>query len=762
MGAAGAEQSDERLHLLGIRHHGPGSAALLRQALDAMDPACVLVEGPGEGDELIPYIADAGLKPPVAMLFYATGDANHASFMPFAEFSPEWQAMRWALEHGRPVRFIDWPASVSLALKMQEQEAGEESEAHVEHDALDLLADSAGFSDGETFWNTLIEQHGGSQGQHAANIFRSIETAMTEARAQEESVGVAERGFSRDPRREAFMRANIRAALKEQDGAVAVVCGAWHLSALRAPGKAKEDREVMKGLPRIKVAATWIPWTDSRLSVRSGYGAGVVSPGWYRHLWNLYSSDRIPEPAEFAAVWQARAAHLLRREGYAASTAGAMDATQLALGLAALRGLPMPGLAEMREASLATLCHGNSVPLALIESKLYVGERVGEVGERVPQTPLAHDLALWQRKTRLKPEDAETEMRLDLRSDAGLLKSTLLHRLQLIHVPWGRLVDAHSGRGTFREVWMLCWQPELSVKLAEAVVHGVTIEQAAAHATVEKARSTTSLKVLAGLVQGALVADLPAAATKCIELLQAAAVSDGDITDLMLAVEPLARVLRYGSARSLPQAELFALIVSLAAEIHAGVCIGSRLLDLDMAAARLKAMESYDQALQLFADASLIAAWTQELERMVMDEQVVAVLAGFCLRRLHDRAAWSLERVSAALAFHTERQSPQHAGQFLEGFLHGGSEVILQDEPLLHLLDGWLCSLEEAQFVESLPLLRRSLSSFDAVARRRVMDKLSHGPQASAQKGFDGAESSEAFEAALPLLHKILGLGEPA
>src|ERR1700759_2981501 len=120
--------ADARLHLLGIRHHGPGSAALLRQALDALDPDCVLIEGPPEGDALIPYVADAGMTPPVAMLLHASDDAGFASFMPFAEFSPEWQVMHWALERQRPVRFIDWPAAVSLALKQQHaaEEAADE------------------------------------------------------------------------------------------------------------------------------------------------------------------------------------------------------------------------------------------------------------------------------------------------------------------------------------------------------------------------------------------------------------------------------------------------------------------------------------------------------------------------------------------------------------------------------------------------------------------------------------------------------------
>src|SRR5215831_5069562 len=130
-------QTDERVHILGIRHHGPGSAALLRKALDVLDPASVLVEGPPEGNELIQYVADPDLKPPVAMLLHAADEASLASFMPFAEFSPEWQAIQWALQHRRPVRFMDWPAAVSLALLKAAQEDFNDAPAQVRADALD-------------------------------------------------------------------------------------------------------------------------------------------------------------------------------------------------------------------------------------------------------------------------------------------------------------------------------------------------------------------------------------------------------------------------------------------------------------------------------------------------------------------------------------------------------------------------------------------------------------------------------------------------
>jgi hypothetical protein len=259
------------------------------------------------------------------------------------------------------------------------------------------------------------------------------------------------------------------------------------------------------------------------------------------------------------------------------------------------------------------------------------------------------------------------------------------------------------------------------------------------------------------------VADLPETSASCIEQLQAVAVSSTDITDLMNAVSPLVRVLRYGTARRLPEDALRALILSISVEINAGVRIGSRGLDEDIAAARISAMEAYDDALHLFGDDALTSSWRTELGRIVSDDQVTPSIAGVSLRRLHDVHAWEEERVAAEFARHTGPRQPKESGAFLEGFLRGGSEVLLQDEPLLQLLDAWLCELNERDFTDSLPLLRRSMSSFDAVARRRMLEKVQLGRQQSTTTASHvGAESNAAFEAALPLLCKILGLGEPA
>ena len=56
------------LSVLGIRHHGPGSARSVLAELIRARPELVLIEGPTEGTPLIPLVADPAMVPPVALL----------------------------------------------------------------------------------------------------------------------------------------------------------------------------------------------------------------------------------------------------------------------------------------------------------------------------------------------------------------------------------------------------------------------------------------------------------------------------------------------------------------------------------------------------------------------------------------------------------------------------------------------------------------------------------------------------------------------
>ena len=122
------------------------------------------------------------------------------------------------------------------------------------------------------------------------------------------------------------MRQCIRAAEKEGFERIAVVCGAWHLAGLQADVKVRDDAALLKALPKLKVLATWVPWSYRHLTRASGYGAGIQSPGWYEHLW------RHPgPPLERASAWLARIARLMRERDLDCSSAHLIEATRLAM-----------------------------------------------------------------------------------------------------------------------------------------------------------------------------------------------------------------------------------------------------------------------------------------------------------------------------------------------------------------------------------------------------------------------------------------------
>ncbi|MEM7690522.1 MAG: DUF5682 family protein [Pseudomonadota bacterium] len=765
----------DRAHLFGIRHHGPGSAASLLAALDALDPAMVLIEGSPEGEKMAQYAGLAGMKPPVAMLHYQADKPANAIFAPFAEFSPEWQALRWAIARGRPVRFCDWPAAHSLALEgagltapdtSGEGEADDDSEegalppVHT-GDPLDALAEIASYADGEAWWHAMIETS-----RPGPEIFAAIENAITELRAVAEVEGILGRARAeRDEVREAFMRLAVRKALKDTDGEIAVVVGAWHVPALRAKVKLADDRAAVRGLPKVKVNSAWVPWSDTRLSSASGYGAGVDAPGWYRHLWRLHESGDTLSPEAFAARWQSQVAGTMREEGQTVASASTIEAARMAVTLSAMRGEPTPGLAEMHDATLSTLCHGDEGALRQIERRLLIGERVGAIDEAVPQMPLALDLQRWQKKCRLKPEDLAREIALDLRSEAGLLKSTLLHRLNLIGVDWGVLIDAEAGRGTFRETWRIEWKPSLSVQLAEALVYGTTVEIAAANRTVQRAQETGDVTQLAAMVTSCLLADLPAAAQAAITRLQAAAVVSGDIAALMQTVPTLVSILRYGTARPIPKEQVSALISALAVEVNAAASSACADIEAGEAAAFASAMSEYDRALTLFDDADLSEIWDRELAAIAGHDRCAASVRGLALRILHDRVVWPIDDVVAVLSRAlTPPAPPSDAGAFVESFLAGGAEVLLQDRVLLTALDGWLMALDDESLVELLPMLRRGFSGFAESGRQRILAALGKGEIATQSGAPDlnaGGErdvSSEFTQQALPLLRTIMGI----
>src|SRR5437773_12264142 len=167
------------------------------------------------------------------------------------------------------------------------------------------------------------------------------------------------------------MRRVLRRTAREGFERLAVVCGAWHVPALRQMPSAASDDRLLRGLPKVKATMTWVPWTYGRLSYASGYGAGIRSPGWYDHLFS--------SPGQPIERWLARAAAVLRADGIPASSAHVIESVRLAGALAALRGRPLAGLEEVTEAAHPVLSERAVRRGGLVQGQLVGGPGLGPV-----------------------------------------------------------------------------------------------------------------------------------------------------------------------------------------------------------------------------------------------------------------------------------------------------------------------------------------------------------------------------------------------
>ncbi|WP_240139871.1 DUF5682 family protein [Streptomyces sp. MUM 178J] len=776
--------------LLGVRHHGPGSARAVRAALDAASPAAVLIEGPPEADALLPLAADDGMRPPVALLAHAADDPGRAAFWPFAEFSPEWTAIRWALPHGVPVRFIDLPAAHSLAMRQKEtagepeeipaesahtagegaapEDGGEETDIHgtaeaMRVDPIGALAQAAGYDDPERWWEDVVEHRTAREDDDSHAPFAAVAEAMAALR---ETYGHG--GHGNDLVREAHMRLKLRAARKEFGDAVAVVCGAWHVPALARKTTMAADKALLKGLPKVKTEMTWVPWTHRRLSRHTGYGAGIDSPGWYAHLFS--APDR---PVE---RWMTKVAGLLREEDHMVSSAHVIEAVRLAGTLAAMRGRPLAGLTETTDAVRAVLCDGSDVPLDLVRDRLVVGDVLGEVPEAAPAVPLQRDLARQQRSLRLKPEALEREADLDLRKETDAAKSRLLHRLNLLGIRWGEPTAGRSGTGTFRETWRLRWDPELAVRVAEAGVWGTTVLSAATAKVEARALEAAALADVTALAERCLLAALPDALPVVMRALADRAALDADVGHLAEALPALVRSLRYGDVRSTDTAALAEVASGLADRICVGLPPACTGLDADGAAAMRTSLDAVHGVIGLLPDAGRqTLRWAAVLRRLADRDTVPGVLRGRAVRLLLDDRRLADDEAARLMALALSAGTPPaDAAAWIEGFVggaSGGGMLLIHDERLLGLVDAWLTGVPAEAFTDVLPLLRRTFSAYQPGVRRTLGELVRRGapgaggPGAAAHSGphtpgFGPGLDETRADAVLPVLRLLLGTAE--
>jgi hypothetical protein len=409
-----------------------------------------------------------------------------------------------------------------------------------------------------------------------------------------------------------------------------------------------------------------------------------------------------------------------------------------------------------------------------VRDRLVVGDVLGEVPEAAPAVPLQRDLTGLQRRLRLKPEALERQLELDLRKETDAGRSRLLHRLGLLGVGWGEPTASRGSTGTFRETWRLRWEPELSLRVAEAGVWGTTVLSAATAKAEADAVGARALAEVTALAERCLLAGLGDALPVVMRVLAERAALDADVGHLAQALPALVRSLRYGDVRGTHTGALAEVAAGLAERVFVGLPPACSALDADGAEEMRGHVDAVHTAVALLGDtlpaghADLRGRWHGVLRVLSGRDTVPGVLRGRAVRLLLDDGELEQEQAARLMGLALSPGTPPpDAAAWIEGFVGGGGGMLLvHDERLLALVDAWLTGVPAAAFTDVLPLLRRTFSAYEPGVRRALGELVRRGPgrgggttgaTAAGVPGFAADLDRERADAVLPVLRLLLG-----
>ncbi|MEU7994811.1 DUF5682 family protein [Micromonospora sp. NPDC049060] len=743
-----------RPYLIGVRHHSPALAAVVPALLDAAGAEVVCVELPADFQRWLPYLSDPAARAPLALVG-SHGADGPMGFYPFADFSPELAAIRWARRHGVEVVCCDlpladpgWSAGATdsdpTAGAEPAPDAGEPVPGLRRSYAAALSASGTG-RDGDDLWDRVVEVRApGCPPEAVRRAALGVGWAMRTDSADRDGVP------ARDLARERHMR-RVLAEAGVDGRRVAAVVGAFHAPALVAtpstaavdvastrsgtapadpvrsvttpPGPAATDGD------RTAVTSL-VPYAFDLLDSRSGYPAGIRDPRWQQSVLTAGGDpERIRAAAARAVTDVCRD---LRAAGHTAGTGEATETVRLADDLARLRNLPAPGRGEVLEAVTTVLGQGELLgrgrALARALENVLVGAERGRIAPGTPRSGLGPAVEAELATLRLPDPGSPKarEVRLDpLRTELDGRREILLQRLQVCGVGYGEPV-AVSGTGDGAALttrWQLAWTPSVAARLDLVGVRGVTAALAAAGTLRERFRreaadgGPTAAQLLTGL-RDAARCDLPELVTDRLDLAATVLPGTGTLPELLAALDLLEALRREhlpgttadGRARA---AELAVVLLDAAVRGLPGLAgsdtpaDAAALVDLAVRAGEDRIGLRLDEALD-----HLARAGSPLIQGAALAARVLLDLTD--LETLGTRVAgW----IDAATGPDTRR----HLHRLLGGLLTGAHPLLQSAPAALDPLLERIERLPDADFLDRLPALRGGFDVLTPAARDRLL-----------------------------------------
>ena len=703
----------------GIRHFSPAGAYFLRQFLDEIKPALVLIEGPADFDFLIDDIVSKKLVPPFAIMAYTKEAPIDTILYPFAEYSPEYQAILWARENNKECHFFDLESDIILGLEKKNDDIQEEeiiSETNLKK-SIEI--------DMEGFWERNLEQSEDMQGYRSGSALFG-ESLRKDTNSDDKS-------FIRDIVRESFMKRKIKEYIEKgfDTEKIVAITGAFHTSAIESLEGAMSDKEY-KELVRRESNITLMPYSYYRLSKRTGYGAGNAAPSYYELLWQGFlNGDTTYHERKYLSTL----AKYMREHGGIVSSAQVIEATRLARELAIIRGGSVPTLEDLKDASITCMGGGSFSDMAMGFAETDIGKKIGSVPQDAMQTSIQSDFTskLKQLKLEKYKELVATPLQLDLRENLrvkskesaflDLNRSFFLYRLVVLGIDFAQIKRSNQDNATWAENWILQWTPEAEIQIVESVLKGDTIADAVAFVLSERLLEATKISEIAEVIEAAFNCGLPKIVEGAKRSLDEMANGTISIHDIAGTVSKLSNMISFGDIRKLDREPLVPIVKRLCIRA-ALMLVGESTCD-DIAAATLADdIQKIHNVfmVQDFLDESL---WIDKLMELSNRDDLNTKISGLATAILLDVGKIDEPTLRKEVSRRLSIGMPAELGaNWFAGLSMRNHYALIGRLTLWESLSEYLDTLDEEEFRRSAVFLRRAFVEYSAKEKDMIAENL--------------------------------------
>lgn len=718
------KQSEVKPHVFGVRHFSPAGAYYVREYLDKLKPKIVLIEGPSDFNDLIGEIVGKNVSPPIAIMAYTLEAPIQTIVYPFAEFSPEYQAILWAKENKVECRFCDLPSSIFLGIenaKEKDEEQGESLNSFI-HRKIDEYSED---TDSEVFWERVMEQADSHQAYRSgARDYGKNLRELTLSNTLSDAKNII---------REAYMSKVVSDVCSEgyKIDEIAMVVGAFHVEGIESGNFILTEKEV-KDLPKLEAKKTLMPYSYYKLSTYSNYGAGNKAPGYYEFLWKGFNKGDIFYPT---FIYLSKIAEYQRKTGNMVSSAQIIEAVQLAISLANIHDSKIPTLKDIQDAAITCMAHGSYAELVMAMANVEVGKKIGKIPQEAIQTSIQSDFYNLLKELKLEKYQSlsATELRLDLREKlrvqtekAALMdlnRSYFFHKLRVLKISFAKLIEKNQENTTWAEDWVLQWSPETEIEIVETILKGDTIEFATAFELMQRINSSSSLSQMAEVVKDAFYCGMPKALEKAFQALQNCISGDIPIDEIARTMSTLSVMLRYGDIRKLNMEVLIPILEQLFLRVclmlpAESACDNEAATTLSESIVLLhNVVENHD-----FLDRE---RWYDILLELATRDDLNTKISGLAMAILLESGKVDNDTLGQEVERRLSKGIPAELGAtWFEGLSMKNHYTLIARLGLWEKLQNYISDLDEEEFKRALLFLRRAFADFTSNEKHDIAENI--------------------------------------